>query len=83
MKLFKTQISLLLFSISGLLFAANDQSYDPNKDARIRLFGQNGKPTLMTSDINCETAPKGQKVNVGADWEMLLNHLRGHLQIKL
>lgn len=65
MKLFKTQISLLLFSISGLLFAANDQSYDPNKDARIRLFGQNGKPTLMTSDINCETAPKGQKVNVG------------------
>lgn len=65
MKLFKAKISLILLSISGSICAASDQSYDPSKDARIRLFGQNGKPTLMNADIDCETAPKGQKINVG------------------
>ncbi len=63
--LFQILLSISVLSVSASTFAATEQSYDPSKDARIRLFGQNGKPTLMTSDINCETAPKGKKVNVG------------------
>ncbi|MGL1829948.1 UNVERIFIED_CONTAM: hypothetical protein GN151_06085 [Acinetobacter sp. HSTU-ASm16] len=61
----KSVLTCTTLIISCPALAAPDQNYDPSKEARIRLFGQNGKPTLMVSDIDCETRPKGKKVNVG------------------
>ncbi|OAM28362.1 MULTISPECIES: hypothetical protein [Eikenella] len=44
-------------------------SYDSNTQARVRLYGQNEKPTIMVSGIDCEAedrrARRGHKVNVG------------------
>lgn len=39
--------------------------YNPNNQARIRLFGQNGKPTIMSSGIDCKVGNKGEEVNIG------------------
>lgn len=39
--------------------------YDPNNQARIRLFGQNGRPTIMISGIDCNVGNKGEEVNIG------------------
>ena len=44
-------------------------SYDSSTQARVRLYGQNQKPTIMVSGIDCEAedrrARRGHKVNVG------------------
>jgi hypothetical protein len=39
--------------------------YNPNNQARIRLFGQNGRPTIMVSGIDCKAGNKGEEVNIG------------------
>ena len=77
MKLHQLNLSVITFCISTSIFAVSDQSYNPSQDARIRLFGQNGKPTLMVADINCETAPKGQKINVGGNFGDAFKSLTG------
>ncbi|GHU14180.1 hypothetical protein FACS189441_3240 [Betaproteobacteria bacterium] len=40
-------------------------SYDPAHYARIRLFGQNQRPSVMNVGKDCATGAKGYKVNVG------------------
>ncbi|MDR1889619.1 MAG: hypothetical protein LBQ81_09630 [Zoogloeaceae bacterium] len=40
-------------------------SYDPERYARIRLFGQNQRPSIMNVGKDCATGAKGYKVNVG------------------
>lgn len=39
--------------------------YLPEQQARIRLYGQNQKPTIMTANIDCASKGNWQKVNVG------------------
>ena len=39
--------------------------YDSGTQARIRLYGQNQKPTLITSGIDCTAGERGQKSNIG------------------
>ena len=39
--------------------------YDSGTQARIRLYGQNQKPTLITSGIDCAAGERGQKSNIG------------------
>ena len=54
--------------LSGVVFPAvadTTSDYNPSNQSRIRLFGQNGKPTIMTSGIDCANKQKGEKVNVG------------------
>lgn len=58
-------IVTLLYIVPNVGVSANQNVYDSSQDSRIRLFGQNGKPTVMRSDINCETRAKGTKINVG------------------
>lgn len=39
--------------------------YSPEKEARIRLFGQNQQPTIMTYGIDCQAGQRGKKINTG------------------
>lgn len=39
--------------------------YNANEQARIRVYGQNGKPTLIWHGIDCNSNQRGTKVNVG------------------
>lgn len=63
----------LLFLFSCLLITACTHSgtdvlkkdYNPNTDARIRVYGQNGNPTIMHVGIDCATNPKGSEINIG------------------
>jgi hypothetical protein len=41
------------------------QHYDPNDSARIRLFGQNGRPSIMVVQIGQGADARSVKVNVG------------------
>lgn len=41
------------------------QDYDAQTQARVRLFGQNQKPTMMTVGMDCATNSKGEKINIG------------------
>ena len=55
----------LAMGLTAPVSAEPASDYNPAEQARIRLFGQNGKPTIMTSGIDCEQGKKGEKVNVG------------------
>lgn len=55
----------LAMGVSTSVWADGSTEYNPAEQARIRLFGQNQKPTIMTSGIDCEQGQKGEKVNVG------------------
>jgi hypothetical protein len=50
-------------SASSSSYQSSD--FNPNKEARIRIFGQNGKPTIMQSGIDCEKGFHGDEINVG------------------
>ena len=39
--------------------------YDSQSQARIRLYGQNGKPSYVYTNVDCESNPKGTKIGVG------------------
>lgn len=39
--------------------------YTPDNQARIRLFGQNGKVTVMWRGVDCAAGKTGEKINVG------------------
>ena len=39
--------------------------YDSQSQARIRLYGQNGKPSYAYTGIDCDTNRKGTKIGVG------------------
>ena len=39
--------------------------YDSQSQARIRLYGQNGKPSYAYTNVDCESNPKGTKIGVG------------------
>ena len=55
----------LAMSMASSAWAEPAADYNPAEQARIRLFGQNQKPTIMTSGIDCEQGKKGDKINVG------------------
>lgn len=44
---------------------AESQHYNPEHSARIRLFGQNGKPTIMTVQSGQGADAKSVEINVG------------------
>ena len=39
--------------------------YDSQSQARIRLYGQNGKPSYAYTNIDCDSNRKGTKIGVG------------------
>ena len=39
--------------------------YDSQSQARIRLYGQNGKPSYVYTNVDCESNPKGTKIGLG------------------
>ncbi|MDO5059444.1 MAG: hypothetical protein Q4D82_05810 [Neisseria sp.] len=62
-------------SAAALLLAAcagnapvvkSEGSFNPAKQARVRLYGQNQQPTFMLSGIDCAAGHKGRKDSVGA-----------------
>ena len=63
---------LLAFSLTVMLYGCvttklpdASQHYNPNDSARIRLFGQNGRPSIMVVQIGKDTDAKSVEVNVG------------------
>jgi hypothetical protein len=57
-------LSVLLFACAGQ--SVRETSYhDPGHSARIRLFGQNQRPSIMTVGRDCATGEAGQEINVG------------------
>lgn len=64
--------TLSVFALSFLLagcvtteMPADTQHYNPETSARIRLFGQNGKPTIMIVQIGQGGDAKTEEINVG------------------
>ena len=57
-----TSMTLLLSQAAWAELAAPVMA---DNTARIRLFGQNQRPTLAYVGIDCRTQPKGNKINVG------------------
>ena len=65
----------LLYLSSLILLAActsnapvhqkSSAGYDSQSQARIRLYGQNGKPSYAYTNVDCESNPKGTKIGVG------------------
>ena len=45
-------------------YQIKNQPYDASKDARIRLYGQNGRPSYLTVNID---GKKGKKLLLVAD----------------
>ena len=45
--------------------ASKIAGYDSQSQARIRLYGQNGKPSHAYTGIDCDTNRKGTKIGVG------------------
>ena len=67
-KIILTALSITVLSAcsSNAPITANPASnYNANKQARVRLYGQNQKPTLMWHGIDCNDNKRGTKVNVG------------------
>lgn len=58
-------LSIAVMSVFSIASFAASEVYNSSTDARIRLFGQNQLPTIMQSNIDCKTNPKGTKINVG------------------
>lgn len=54
-------IPFLLTSCVNTELSTAGKQYNPETDARIRLFGQNGRPTVLTVDID----GKKEKITVG------------------
>ena len=65
-----------LFYLSSLVLLAactsnapvhqkSSAGYDSQSQARIRLYGQNGKPSYAYTGIDCDTNRKGTKIGVG------------------
>lgn len=78
----KTAAILAVLATSHIAMADTAEPYDSNSQARVRLFGQNQKPTFMTTNINCETNKKGGKVNVGASLSGAFGSLLGTVKNK-
>ncbi|MFA4914626.1 MAG: hypothetical protein WC590_13415 [Burkholderiaceae bacterium] len=57
-----TTLALMLSACATTQLPATSQHYDPSDSARIRLFGQNGKPAIMTVEVS---PGKTVEVNVG------------------
>ena len=57
-----TGMTLLLSQAAWAEIAAPAMA---DNTARIRLFGQNQRPSLAYVGIDCNTNPKGNKINVG------------------
>lgn len=61
-------MSALTIMLSGCVtteLPTASQAYNPNDSARIRLFGQNQKPTIMIVQTGQDTDSKSVTVNVG------------------
>lgn len=60
-------LSILVLSACASNANINTQvtEYDAKQQARVRVYGQNGKPTVMWHDMDCHGNPRGTKVNVG------------------
>ncbi len=56
---------LMLSGCASLSSVTDNVDYAPDSQARIRLFGQNGKVTVMWRGIDCAAGEKGEKINVG------------------
>jgi hypothetical protein len=61
---FPVLLSVLLSACAGQS-ARETPYYDPGHSARIRLFGQNQRPSIMTVGRDCATGGTGQEINVG------------------
>ena len=61
-------VSVLVIMLSGCVTTElpdASQHYNPNESARIRLFGQNGRPSIMVVQIGQGADAKSVEVNVG------------------
>ena len=57
--------ALLISACGGSDTDMLKKDYDPMTDARIRVYGQNGNPTILNVGIDCATNPKGSQINIG------------------
>lgn len=55
----------LILSCSSMAFAEIALPTMPDNTARIRLFGQNQRPTIAHVGIDCNNNAKGTKINIG------------------
>ena len=55
----------ILSGCAGVATVTDSVDYAPDSQARIRLFGQNGKVTVMWRGVDCAVGEKGEKINVG------------------
>lgn len=60
-KLALSFIALIMAGCASTELSTQDVTYDSTTQSRIRLYGQNGRPTIMTVEINGKT----EEVNVG------------------
>ncbi|MBV7433514.1 hypothetical protein KRX19_00600 [Cardiobacteriaceae bacterium TAE3-ERU3] len=69
--------ALLITACGGSGADMLKKDYDPTTDARIRVYGQNGNPTILNVGIDCATNPKGIKINVGGGFGEALGSMVG------
>lgn len=58
-------LTVLLAGCAATEMPASTQHYNPETSARIRLFGQNGRPSIMFVQIGQGNAAKTEKITVG------------------
>lgn len=67
-KIYSAAVAVLLAACSGNspdVQPSAQADFNPASQARIRLYGQNQKPAIMTYGIDCASGQKGKKVNIG------------------
>lgn len=57
-------------------------SYDAQKEARIRVYAQNQKPSTVWSGIDCASNSKGKKVSIGSSLGDAFGSLTGTVNSK-
>lgn len=63
--LFLFALPLVLAGCVTTEMPAETQYYNPETSARIRLFGQNGRPSIMTVQVGQGSDAKTEEINVG------------------
>lgn len=63
--IFAAIITISLVGCGSAPISQSTDTYDPSTQARIRIYGQNGKPTKMTYNIECSKPKSGERINLG------------------
>lgn len=73
-------LALLLSGCGSVATVEKSVSYTPQTQARIRLYGQNQKPTIMRYGIDCAAGAKGEKIGVGNSFSGALGSMVGAVE---